>query len=677
MDLELVTHLRRKLTVLHGHHGFVKTAYLFSLKTDIGLAPLAPSLLLTESKGIASSLGKGVITALDLLVPPVLRWQDVEGNSFVRTGRQFSVVNAVPARHDLPFGGVGKTESFAALHLRVSEDIEFSPAGSQSVEDRRSRNFDVIAFVGTGIMLTDRKARFKLNLIDLHFEIGRITIDCDRQVITGVDIGTAEYADAAQPGDTGEVNQSFDIILHECRAYFAAKELVGYKAGSTPTEVVDRCIRAGLDQRWALSPEYFRDALGESVADGVNMSQLAQRASVVFTPATPVGEADLFAGRGDQLEKVVGAINRSGQHVIIFGERGVGKTSLANVLHTKVGWTRSTPLPIKVSCDSTDNFVSLWQKIFSKIELEQTKQAPGFMRQLLKTSVKVGTLMEGNLAPHGVVSMLKVLARGYISILIIDEFDRLRDDDTRRSMADTVKLLSDEAVAATVVIVGVADSVDELLAKHQSVGRCLVQVLMPRMSREELGEILERGMLRLGLIMTGQAKRKIIALSQGLPHYVHLLALHSTKVCAEEGDVEVTVDHVAVAVRLALGEAQRSLQSAYHQAVASARRNSLYSHVLLACALARMDDLGYFRAVDISPPLARICGNRYVTSRYIRHLRQLCDRSRGPMLRQVGPKHNTLFRFEDPLVQPHIIMQGFVDGKIDAALLEEWLDARE
>ncbi len=54
--------------------------------------------------------------------------------------------------------------------------------------------------------------------------------------------------------------------------------------------------------------------------------------SMAFSPATAISRKDFFRGRGAALRRVIDAVNQTGQHVIIFGERGVGKTSLANVI---------------------------------------------------------------------------------------------------------------------------------------------------------------------------------------------------------------------------------------------------------------------------------------------------------------------------------------------------------
>ena len=63
------------------------------------------------------------------------------------------------------------------------------------------------------------------------------------------------------------------------------------------------------------------------------------------------------------------------------------------------------------------------------------------------------------------------------------------------------------------------------------------------------------------------AKKKISFLSQGLPHYTHLLGLHTVRNAIESGVDEVIMDHVDEAIRKAVGDAQHSLQTDYRKAV--------------------------------------------------------------------------------------------------------------
>ena len=62
----------------------------------------------------------------------------------------------------------------------------------------------------------------------------------------------------------------------------------------------------------------------EHTLTAAKASELALNASRVFSPTAPIDERDLFAGRTDQIRKLIDAINQKGQHAIVFGERGVG-----------------------------------------------------------------------------------------------------------------------------------------------------------------------------------------------------------------------------------------------------------------------------------------------------------------------------------------------------------------
>ena len=68
------------------------------------------------------------------------------------------------------------------------------------------------------------------------------------------------------------------------------------------------------------------------VNDASDFEDLVARATTVFQPRTPITTRELFAGRWSELMAVVDAVNQVGLHAVIFGERGVGKTSLANVI---------------------------------------------------------------------------------------------------------------------------------------------------------------------------------------------------------------------------------------------------------------------------------------------------------------------------------------------------------
>jgi hypothetical protein len=111
--------------------------------------------------------------------------------------------------------------------------------------------------------------------------------------------------------------------------------------------------------------------------------------------------------------------------------------------------------------------------------------------------------------------------------MVVDEFNEVTDQEAPQLMANTIKALSDDGVNATVVVVGVARNVTDLVTGHESISRCCEEVPMPRMNKDELKEVIERRINHLGMQIEGNAKWKIINLSKGLPSFVHGLGKYS------------------------------------------------------------------------------------------------------------------------------------------------------
>ncbi|MCW2932125.1 MAG: putative DNA-binding protein [Actinomycetia bacterium] len=96
-----------------------------------------------------------------------------------------------------------------------------------------------------------------------------------------------------------------------------------------------------------------------------------------FSPSAPIKRRDLFAGRTQQLMSVSEALAEPGQHVVIYGERGVGKTSLATVCAGALA-RASGIYAVKINCQSGDNFGSIWRKVFNEISIVSKVSGFGF-----------------------------------------------------------------------------------------------------------------------------------------------------------------------------------------------------------------------------------------------------------------------------------------------------------
>lgn len=382
-----------------------------------------------------------------------------------------------------------------------------------------------------------------------------------------------------------------------------------------------------------------------------------------FSPSAPIDRKALFAGRGSQITEAINAFHQRGQHAVIFGERGAGKTSLAKVLVEILGPQVKSPACGAINCDQTTTFESLWKQIFQEMPLSSERPSNRFASESKSESGSLADLLPSEPTPDAIRAILQRIDR---SIIVIDEVDRISDRNTTTLLADTIKNLSDHSVDCTIVLAGVADSVDALISEHESIQRALVQIRMPRMSEAELFEIIENGLKACGMTIDEVAKRRIKHLSQGLPHYAHLLALHSAQAAAIEGRLNIQIEDTQKAIEKALQQAQESVARDYQRATISPRDN-LYKQVLLACALADTDSLGFFSAGDVRVPMGAIMGKPYDTLAFAQHLYSFCERARGPVLQRIGAAGSYRFRFRNPLMLPYVIMNGLKSGLITEA----------
>jgi len=261
--------------------------------------------------------------------------------------------------------------------------------------------------------------------------------------------------------------------------------------------------------------------------------------------------------------------------------------------------------------------------------------------------------------------LLGMLTRGGRRVvLFIDEFDRPRDDTARALFADTIKILSDHGIDSTLVLIGVGSDVGDLIAEHASIGRSLVQVQMAPMGPDEVRSIIATGMKKAELTVDDGFVEKLVEISQGLPHYAHLVAQHAARYAVEEAQRQVTVADLQPAVRLAVEDVSQLVRELYIKATSS-NRATLYDKVLLACALAKKNEIGEFGSADVREPMRKITGRDYEINAFVSHLNDFSgDGPRGGILRKRTAQGRFIFRFENPLFTPYVLMKGVSAGLI-------------
>jgi Cdc6-like AAA superfamily ATPase len=394
--------------------------------------------------------------------------------------------------------------------------------------------------------------------------------------------------------------------------------------------------------------------------------ELKWRIARIFTPSAPISDSTLFAGRKKQIQAVLNTISQRGQHAALFGERGVGKTSLAKVIRDFMVKMEDFAI-VSTNCDTTTNFKSIWTNILNEGIFRKTEVGMGFNPPTHSEESSLSKQLSKEPSPEEIRQILQRLDKP--TLIIIDEFDRITDKKTKTRLADTIKTLSDHSVDSTLLLIGVADSLDHLMAEHRSIERALVQIHMPRMSIIELREIVTNGLAKLGMGIEASPLDRISALSHGLPHYSHLLALHAAQAAVDRDSTTIAQVDVTSAINSAITQAQQTIIHSYQEATRSARGN-LYSQVLLACALAKTDEWGYFPAANVRSPLSLIMNKPYDIPAFAQHLKDFNSGKRGIVLQRTGFPRRYRFRFENPLMEPYVVMKGISQGFIKPDMLD-------
>lgn len=368
----------------------------------------------------------------------------------------------------------------------------------------------------------------------------------------------------------------------------------------------------------------------------------------LFNPSSPIDEERLFSGRIDQVGDLLGVVYERGAHAILFGERGVGKSSLANTITSKIPSAVTNIKFLKENCRPEDTFFTLWSKIMFNYNY---------------SGVTIPEFLKDETRDFMVIKILEELPKNFHYVFVFDEFDRINSTATKTAIADTIKHFSDYPKNITIVIVGVGYSIEELFGAHPSIQRCCRQISLPRMSKPELSEILTDRYPQVGITCGERLTNQLIDLSRGLPGYVHLAGREAGLSAVRARRRTIGAEDYLVAVSESVRRAQESIVTAYNRAIYSAKEN-LYKEVLLACAMAKTDERGMFAAADIRDALITILDRRVEIASFSRHLAAFCDPDRGPVLRKTGKKNRFLYQFVDAPLQPYIFLSARKDRLI-------------
>jgi uncharacterized protein len=318
-----------------------------------------------------------------------------------------------------------------------------------------------------------------------------------------------------------------------------------------------------------------------------------------LTPSDTIKTPERLFGRATTLRTIDRALNSPGRQIFIYGDRGVGKTSLALTaayLHTGV-----ENMPIYVMCGRTSKFGEIIQAIGNsqipvKDRMETTDAGGGFSLSLPGGLGGIG--FSGRTKGRPCINVPQTLSEAYdviryvtserqgTTMIVIDEMERIESEAERQTFAEFIKNLPEVQENFRFIFCGIAQDVSELLQAHPSAGRILENIKLERLHHSDLWKILTAVSEKLNVEIQQEALIRIGQISDGFPHYVHLIgeSLFWSMFDDTEAVKKSRPDHFRAGIEGALQRTEATMRAQYDKAIHKTRNTDDYEEALWALA---------------------------------------------------------------------------------------------
>jgi uncharacterized protein len=392
------------------------------------------------------------------------------------------------------------------------------------------------------------------------------------------------------------------------------------------------------------------------------------------SPARPIQSIEHLQGRAKELAVIKKALFAPGRHIFIFGDRGVGKSSLAAAA---ANLCQSSDAPyIDIGCTPDSSLIGIVANIAyqamntSRLTKTRLSKSVGFEYKFLKASAsheitlndlhsEIKTLLDA-------VEVLREVAALHSEkpVVVLDEFDRIVSANERNLFADLVKQLGDKKVGVTFFFTGVAKTLDELLGAHSSAIRQFETIELPKLSWTARWDIAKRTAETFGLEIDEQVCIRIAAVSDGYPYYVHLITEKLMWRAFEDEKSLSTIDRELyhLALRDAIDSINAELRRPYEMAVS--QRTDDYQQILWATADSEYLDRDLKQMYTSYTYLMKqraLVGHRAVE--YDANIiRKLKSKSCGEILIPARFNRKGWLSYKDPVLRGYVRMQAEAHG---------------
>ncbi len=385
-------------------------------------------------------------------------------------------------------------------------------------------------------------------------------------------------------------------------------------------------------------------------------------------PSDEISNPDQLKGREKQLSELRDVFDTTGSHAIIWGLRGVGKTSLVHTACEK--YSESVRLAAAVSCERNSTFSDLMNDVFRRVVNDGKISVKS--KDLKVKLAAFGFAIEGGLWPNkekieiqsvnSACDLLNTIfqpdyEKGRIWVIIIDEFDMLKNQSTFDSFTSLAKQISVDKLPVKFLFCGVAANLKELMASHESSDRYLRAIELPELPSNVIMEIVEYIAINFFVKFNKGQIIRIAQIACGYPHFAHVIMREVLVVGFDSGTKpkEISDQIFKDGVQKAARSAATRLLSAYEDA--TKKGTDRYIEVLWSVAKGQLLEK-QFKSVfaDYQEIMNFRTQREILTEQTFRnHLNSLSNSNHGSVINHRKPGW---YSFSDPMFRSYVRMMA-------------------
>jgi hypothetical protein len=171
-------------------------------------------------------------------------------------------------------------------------------------------------------------------------------------------------------------------------------------------------------------------------------------------------------------------------------------------------------------------------------------------------------------------------------VIVIDEMERIESADEKEKFAEFIKNIPELSDNVRFIFCGIGHDLTELLQAHASAGRILETIKLERLHHSDLWQIITAVAEKLGVTVQRDALIRIGQVSDGFPHYVHLIGESLFWKMFDDPDI-VSMSgptHYKAGIEGALQRTEAILRAQYDKATQKTRNTADYEEALWALA---------------------------------------------------------------------------------------------